>query len=365
MAAKRRTAPDEESAAEALLNSGATDGLPVVVPTPERVERMLEAGGLEPDLSLGIMPPRKGPTTVEKLAINAVMAGCRPAYFPVVIAATRAMLQKEFTLSSVQGRSQATGPMLIVNGPIRHRLGIASGPGCIGPGWHANATIGRAIRLILINVGGGRVGGGDGATLGSPLKFSFCFAEAEENSPWPPFHTSRGYAADDDVVTVAGAENTQALAQTWNAPKGPTAPSAEVMLNTMAASIVYPGGVLYGMAGSEPGAKGTYTTLVLGPPTVEILDQAGYTRETAQEALWERVRIPVSGRRRFAVMRTAYKEPWELDPTFDDPNVYFQPFAKPSDIQILVAGSGSNMLIPNSPLKLGAPCSEKIVTPRG
>ena len=357
--AKQLTAFDEESAAEALLTARATDGLPVVIPTPERVERMVAASGLGPDVSLGRVPPLNGEATIEKLAINAVMAGCRPAYFPVVVAAAKAMLQPDFNLGQVQGRTGATGPMLIVNGPIRHELDIACGIGCIGPGWHANATIGRAMRLILINIGGGRVADGDNATLGSPVKFSFCFGENEEDSPWQPYHTSRGFQATDSVVTVLAVESTQSAGMPVRSAPGERGPSPDAFVNTLAAGIVAPGGAAFSLA-RAPAAKGTFVTIVLGPPAARTFQEQGWTRERLQQEVWERAAIPVRERKKYAVMLAGEPEEWELDPEWDDPDVVLQAFDAPSDIQIVVAGTGSNMVIPNSPWKIGAPCSELV-----
>lgn len=359
MTAKQLHAPDEDSAAEVLLAGRMTDGLPVVIPTPERVARMLEMSDLDPETSFGTMPPLNGEATIEKVAVNAVMAGCRPTYFPVVVAAVRAMLQPAFNLGQVQGRTGATGPMIIVNGPIRHELEIAAGVGCIGPGWHANVTIGRALRLILINIGGGKVGDGDNATLGSPVKFSFCFGENEENSPWPPYHTSRGFEAIDDVVTVLAVENTQSAGMTLRADPAGRGPTTEAFLNTLAAGIVAPGGSTFGLA-RAPAAEGTYVTIVLGPPAAHYFHELGWTRESLREAIWERARIPIRDRKKYSVMLAAEPEEWEVDPDWDDPEPYLQPFDDPADIQIVVAGTGTNMIVPNSPWKIGAPCSELI-----
>src|SRR2546428_5660489 len=174
------------------------DGLPVVPPTEERVRAML--GEALAERSLGAMPPLWRQATLEKLAVNAVMAGCEPAYFPVVVAAVEAMLEPAFNLYGVQATTHPVAPLLIVHGPIARELGVHAGSGCFGPGFRANATIGRAIRLILMNLGGAWPGRYDMATQGSPAKFTYCIAEREDASPWGPLR------AGESAVTVFGGE---------------------------------------------------------------------------------------------------------------------------------------------------------------
>jgi hypothetical protein len=185
---------------EDMLERGWSDGLPVVPPTPERVEAML--GGRDPGRSLGLVPPAHGEATLERVAACAVLAGCRPAYFPVVVAAAEAALEPAFNAHGIAVTTQPAGPILVVNGPARDRLGLNSGMGALGPGTRANATIGRALRLVLTLTGGARPGALDRATLGHPGKLACCFAEDEETSPWEPLHVERGFAADASTVTL-------------------------------------------------------------------------------------------------------------------------------------------------------------------
>jgi hypothetical protein len=200
-------AGDEADAVEQLHALGCTDGLPVVVPTSARVDRMVLASGLDPELVLGEMGPGKGIATIEKVAVAAVMAGCLPDFMPVVVAAVQAVIEPDFDLTEMQGTTHCTAPLIIVNGPAREWCGpIASGFGALGPGHRANASIGRALRLAMINIGGARPGVSDMALLGHPGKFTYCLAEDEEHSPFPPLHTARGFQPDDSVVTVIGAE---------------------------------------------------------------------------------------------------------------------------------------------------------------
>ncbi len=187
---------------EFLFDQGLTDGLPVVPPTPERVMRMLAGTSRAPQDVVAEVPPNYAPATVEKIAINAVMAGCRPAYLPVVIAALEAVCTSEFNMHGVLATTFFPTPVLIVNGPIRARIGMNSGMNCLGQGNRANATIGRAVQLVVRNLGGGRPGEVDRATLGQPGKFTMCFAENEERSDWEPLHVERGFARDDSTVTA-------------------------------------------------------------------------------------------------------------------------------------------------------------------
>ena len=168
------TADDEAAALEQLHELGCTDGLPVVVPTPERVERMVLAVGHPAETALGEMGPLQGVCTVEKLAAAAVMAGCLPDHMPIVVASALAMMDPAFDLAEMQGTTHATAPLIIVNGPARVMCGVASGYGALGPGHRANASIGRAIRLAMINIGGARPGTSDMALLGHGGKFGQC-----------------------------------------------------------------------------------------------------------------------------------------------------------------------------------------------
>jgi len=181
---------------EFMYEQGFTDGLPVVPPTPERVVRMLSGTRRDPQDLVAVLPPNMGEATVEKVAINAVMAGCKPEYLPVVIAALEAMATDEFNVHGVMATTMGAAPVLVVNGPIRERIGMNMKMGALGQGNRANASIGRAVRLAVRNIGGARPGGTERSTMGNPMKFTMCFAEWEERSDWVPLHVERGFAAD-------------------------------------------------------------------------------------------------------------------------------------------------------------------------
>ena len=189
---------------EFMFDQGFSDGLPLVPPTPERVIRMLSGTSRDPQDIVAVLPPNLVETTVEKVAINAVMAGCKPEYFPVVLAALEAACTDEFNAHGVMSTTMGASPVIVVNGPIRDKIGMNSRLSALGQGNRANATIGRAVRLDIRNIGGAQPGGTERSTLGSPMKFTMCFAEAEERSTWEPLHVERGFNAEDSIVTLFG-----------------------------------------------------------------------------------------------------------------------------------------------------------------
>ena len=201
----------EADPVEACYDRGWTDGLPVVPPTPERILRMLAGTRRDPRAVVGQIPPELAPCTVEKVAVNAVMAGCRPEYMPVVLGALEAALDPGFTLHGVTCSTCFSSPVIIVNGPVARRIGMNSGLNALGQGNRANATIGRAVNLVVRNVGGGRPGEIDRATLGSPGKYTFCFAEDESDPGWEPLSTSRGVPAGRSAVTVFAGDGVQGV----------------------------------------------------------------------------------------------------------------------------------------------------------
>ncbi len=200
-----------EDEAEACFERGWTDGLPVVAPTEERVVRMLMATRRDPGEVIGKVPPNLADCTVEKVAINAVMAGCKPEYLPVVLAAVEAALMDEFCMHGLLATTWFSGPMVVVNGPIARRIGMNSGMNALGQGNRANATIGRALQLVIRNVGGGKPGEIDRSTLGQPGKYTFCFAEDESNPQWDSLATERGFAPGASTVTLFAADGVQGV----------------------------------------------------------------------------------------------------------------------------------------------------------
>src|SRR5947208_13331840 len=199
--------PDlDADAIEELYARGVTDGLPVVPPTRARVDRVLAASGRAPDALIAMVPPNYGRATVEKIAVNAVMAGCRPEYLPVVIAAVEAVCDEAFDLHGVSAATNAPAPLVVVNGPIRRALDSNCGAGLFGPGWRANATIGRALRLVCVNVGGAIPGVVSMSTLAHPGRYTYCIGEHEEASPWDSLAVEHGFARADSTVAVLAAD---------------------------------------------------------------------------------------------------------------------------------------------------------------
>ncbi len=192
----------QEDEVEAMFDRGWSDGLPLVPPTEERVLRMLQGTARAPSEVIGSVPPDLAPATVEKIAINAVMAGCKPEYLPVVLAAVEAVLDEAFAMHGVLATTMFVGPVLVVNGPVRRQIGMNARGNALGQGNRANATIGRAVQLMIRNIGGGRPQEVDRATLGNPGKYTYCFAEDEEGSCWEPLSVERGLAPGVSAVTA-------------------------------------------------------------------------------------------------------------------------------------------------------------------
>jgi len=270
--------PDTQEAVDDYFDEqGWSDGLPVVAPTRERVDRMLAWTDRDPDQSLGAMPPRHGLATVESLAVNAVMAGCRPEYFPVVFTAVDAILEPAFNLFAVQSTTHPCAPLVIVNGPAAAELGINARYGAFGSGVRANATIGRAVRLILLNVGGAAPGVLDRSTQGQPSKYAFCVAENEAESPWEPLHVERGFEAWMSTVTVVGAENPHNINDHVSGSGAGILATLAGAMGDMGSNNAY----LYG----EP-------VLALGPEHAAILAADGHDKPSIRQHVFEHARIP-------------------------------------------------------------------------
>lgn len=256
---------------------GWSDGLPIVAPTRERVDAMLAYSDHPSNYELGTMPPRQGIVTPEILAVNAVMAGCRPEYFPVVLAAVEAMLDPTFNLFAVQATTHPCAPCVIVNGPIAIDLKLNARYGAFGPGVRANATIGRAVRLILMNVGGGTPGVLDRSTQGQPAKYAYCVAENEIESPWEPLHVDRGYKATESTVTVTAADGPHNLNDHISQDAAGILATVTSGLSDMGCNNAY----LYG----QP-------TIAFGPEHATILADDGLSKDDIRSHVFEHARIP-------------------------------------------------------------------------
>ena len=269
-------ADDPEAIFERFASEGWTDGLPIVPPTEERVAQMLAFSDLDPSFSLGPMPPRWGEATIAKLAVNAVMAGCKPEYFPVIVTAVKAILGKPFNLYGIQGTTNPATPVLIVNGPIAREIGLNARGNLFGPGFRANATIGRAIRLIMTTIGGGVPQQADKSTLGNPAKYTCCFAENEMDSPWTPLHVERGFEAETSTVTAFGGAAPANIIE--------KSKTADEMLETIARAVA--------VSGSNNMFMSQEALIVLGPEHASIAAKQGFDKQRVRLALFEHARIP-------------------------------------------------------------------------
>ena len=274
-AAARHSYGSYDQLLEDYFERGWTDGMPIVPPTPEKVERFLAAAGLAPDEVLGEVPTREVVVTAEHTAINAVMAGCKPEYMPVVVAAVRAHLAEKGNCHSTTGTLSGAAQAVIVNGPVRRELGIECGSACFGPGFRANATIGRALRLVVRNVCRAIPGVLDRASFSTTMRYSFCFGENEEASNWEPLHVERGFSPLDSAVTVASCFYLlPATDFTSRTPEG----ICDSMLKLLRR----------GVAGDRWLGDGNNVVLVIGPEHQRYLTAAGWTKGDIRSYLWAR-----------------------------------------------------------------------------
>lgn len=263
--------PQGTDLVEWYFAKGFSDGFPVVPPTPAKVAAMLAALGGEPELLECRVPPRWGGLTREVLAINLVLAGCLPDYAPVVRAAMLALCDTAFNLNGVQATTHMAAPLLVVNGPVRKIIGMNAGCNVFGSGNRANATIGRAIRLILLNVGGGWPGDLDKSTLGHPGKYTYCIAENEEESPLAPYHVEHGYAAEQSTVFLLAAEPPHSVTNhVANDPEG--------ILDSICSAMST-------IANNNAVSSG-HCAVVLGPEHARTIAKAGWKRQDIRAYLW-------------------------------------------------------------------------------
>ncbi|MGE0486330.1 MAG: hypothetical protein AB7Q81_19425 [Gammaproteobacteria bacterium] len=311
-------AADGDAALEALHALGCTDGLPVIVPTLERVARMVLASGLDGDIELGEMGPGYGVATVEKVACAAVMAGCLPDHMPVVVAGVRALCDPAFDLTEMQSTTHCIAPMLVVCGAARALGGFQAGFGLMGPGHRANAATGRALRLAMINIGGARPGESDMAIHGGPAKFSFCFAEDAESSPWPGLHTTFGYGADDGAVVLLGVEGPHSALFSGDAED----PRSAVALLEVVAAVIANRGSNNAYFGGRAAVA-----VVFNPEHAALLARHGYDRAQVQAELAARAVNPREALARLNGKMLVGKE--DLVPAVRDP----------ANIHVLVGGA--------------------------
>jgi len=276
---------DALEAIETYFDRGWTDGLPVVPPTPERVAEFLDAVGIAASEILGRIPTREVEISAEKVAVNAVMAGCLPEYMPVVVAAVRAMCDESFNLHANSGTLSGAAQIVVVNGPVRRALGIHAGAGVFGPGFRANATIGRAVRLVIRNVGRSVPGFLDRAVFSQPGRFTWCLGEDEEASALVPLHVERGFAPEDSAVTLFAVMDPLKL--TWIDPVSP-----EELLDEAAARVR----MVWTYQTSSSFDDRRSLLVVLGGDHTQTVVEAGWTKADLRAHLFGRLTEPDSGR---------------------------------------------------------------------
>ncbi len=315
---KGRHDDDWDCAQAALSASGVSDGLPVIPPTAQRVEAMLQVASADGAAIIAVLPPAYAEVSWRDVAINAVLAGCAPEYLCVVAAAVEAIAAPEFNLLGIATTTGSATVCLIVNGPIACEIGMNSGANAFGPGNRANATIGRALRLTLQNVGGARAGEIDMATLGQPGKYTFCFTENESESPWETLHVERGFEAGASVVTAVGVSGTIEVVDSESQAPGDLA-------QTFAQSMLIAGNV--GGAGLLGGGE---PLVVMPPELAKVFARGGCDKRQAKEAIYERARLAIDR------LAPAQRERAAAGGAAEDG--YLRVAAKADDVMIVVAG---------------------------
>ncbi|GAA1917336.1 hypothetical protein GCM10009775_07200 [Microbacterium aoyamense] len=308
---------DPTDLARELAERRIGDGLPVVVATPERVDRMLAGTTRGPDEVLGYMPPIQGLVTPRYIAVNGVLAGCSPEHMPVLLAIAEALMAPEYNLFAIQPTTNPVTPLVMVHGPIRERLGMNWGAGCFGPGNYANAVIGRAVRFLLQNLGGGIPGKTDQATHGWPGKYSFCAAENQAQTPWEPYHVRVGLDAEDSAVTLFAVQAQHNIIDV-------TGQNGYEALNVIGRGMA--------AVGSNNHTMGGEALVVLCPEQAKQIADSGLGPKEAAEILFEHARIDMRGMPTPFQELIATRRPDWVDmsrlPIVD----------RPEDIQIIVAG---------------------------
>lgn len=307
-------------AIEKCFEQGWSDGLPVVPPTAERVQQML-AGG-DPETVLGVIPPGGGLATREKVAVSGVMAGCLPEYMPVLEAIVRAGCEPDFNLAGVQPTTHVAAPIAIVSGPVVQRIGLNAGAGMFGPGYRANATIGRAFALVLWNLGGARPGISDMSQFGNPARYGCVIGERRDVISWPPLQTAMGHPAEASTVTLFAGEAPKSVVASRN-PEGILGTLADCMRTLAAANMHLQGQML----------------VILGPEHASALEEAGWTREATQERLHELARRPVGDFRAVGTYGDeVWRRFWPQSVDMGDDAAMVPVARRPQDILLSVGG---------------------------
>jgi hypothetical protein len=327
---RRYTVPDLGGAMELCYTNGWTDGLPVVPPTAERIEAMLEAGGLEPQHQLAFIENRQVSVTAEKVAINAVMAGCKAEYMPVVAAAVEALGDPLYGYHGPATSTGGSAVFMVVNGPIARELEINCGDNLFGPGCRANATIGRAVRLVMRNVIGTLPGELDRSSLGHAGKYTYCIAENEVDSPWPPFHTTRDFRPDQNAVTIFAALAPKQYSNGLSATPEGVLTTAQMRIS------------------SGTGRQPQYALVFAGEHQA-TMKKAGWSREDVQRYCFEHSRSTVAELKRVNIMAG--------EPKPEDERTMYPLVEAPRDFLVIAAGGPAGVqsaIIPGWGSKAGS-----------
>lgn len=313
----RIPASDPVEVIEYCYTQGWTDGLPVVPPVPWRVQEMLQAGGRPGSEVLAVLTFRRRTITVEKVAINAVMAGCLPDYFPVVLACVEALLDEAFGLHLAAASTHSPATLVIINGPIRQLLNVNCANNAFSPGWRANATIGRAVRLILLNLCGAAPADFDGGTMGNPAKYSYCIGEYEEASPWEPLHVERGLTADMSAITLLAADAPRQI-------NSRLTQDPEIILRTVVDMMIP-----VGNATSLPDEGGFL--VIFSPEHAMTIGNNGWSKADVRRFIYEQARRSLLDFKRLA------RVPAHMEP--GDEKGMLAMVHQPQDVLVAVAGS--------------------------
>lgn len=332
---------DTLRAIETYFEKGWTDGLPVIPPTEERIWEMLEAMGKHPEDILGEIPARARKITAEKLAINASMAGCLPVYAPLLLAMTEALCDPAFSVHGPTASTSGMGVLVIVNGPLASQIGLNPGENLFGPGWRANATIGRALRLLLRNVCGAVPGVLDRSCFGHPGKFTYCIAEDEAHSPWTPLHAERGIPSEESAVTLFAGESPHQVAnQTASDPEAILATIADVMV-----------------AAGRLSLSGQQFVVIIGGQHRRYLTDRGWTKKEVRTWLQAH-----AVRSKEELVRAGRLEPSEAT----GPSLHYSAVTDPEDILMVAAGGdtgGYSVVIPGWSGKLHSQAVTRMIPP--
>ena len=319
---------DSNDVFEFFFDKPWSDGLPIIPPTETRVARMLEGTRRDPDEIVGLVPPLHEAASVHSVAVHAVMAGCRPEYLPVVLGGLETILIEDFCINGAQATMHGVAPLMIVNGPYAKQIGLHGGAGCFGPGFRANATIGRAIRLMLLNLGGGIPGLTSMSTFGQPSRYTYCIREHEEASPWEPLSVSNGFDAETNVVTCMVCENPKLVFDDVSA-------EPESLLYTIADTMA--------LIGSRNVLTGGDVLVAISPEHAQVCAKAGMSKADVHERL-----RALAVRRLGDIKRGAWREDfaktWPFPVNLNDDDGLIPAVLHPDRFQIIVAGGTAGPL---------------------